>query len=60
MTDDDARWLFDAFARSPAKRDVKISHGTHLLHLESMRAALWQESIAFLLGSDVSKVPLSQ
>lgn len=47
-TDADARWLFDAFSRSPEKRDVKISRGTHLLHLEAMRGALWRESIAFL------------
>src|SRR6185437_2036754 len=26
MQDGDARWLFDAFTRAPAKRDVKISH----------------------------------
>jgi pimeloyl-ACP methyl ester carboxylesterase len=47
-TDADARWLFDALSRSPEKRDVKISRGTHLLHLEAMRGALWRESIAFL------------
>ena len=40
VTDADARWLFDAFARAPEKRDVKIAHGTHLLHLEANRAAL--------------------
>ncbi|WP_071000342.1 alpha/beta hydrolase [Methylobacterium sp. C1] len=47
-TDADARWLFDAFAQSPEKRDVKIGRGTHLLHLEANRTALWQESVAFL------------
>jgi pimeloyl-ACP methyl ester carboxylesterase len=47
-TDADARWLFDAFTRSPDKRDVKIGRGTHLLHLEVNRIALWRESIAFL------------
>jgi pimeloyl-ACP methyl ester carboxylesterase len=57
MRDDDARWLFDAFAGSPLKRDIKIGRGTHLMHLEAMRLALWQESIGFLLGNDVAPVP---
>jgi pimeloyl-ACP methyl ester carboxylesterase len=57
MRDDDARWLFEAFARSPIKRDIKIGRGTHLMHLEAMRLALWQESIGFLLGDDVASVP---
>ena len=43
-----ARWLFDALPASPVKRDVKISRGTHLMHLETMRTALYRESIAFL------------
>ena len=47
-TDADARWLFDAFNHSAEKRDIKIGRGTHLMHLEAMRTALWQESIAFL------------
>jgi hypothetical protein len=57
MLDDDARWLFNAFTQSPAKRDVKISRGTHLLHLEAMRLALWRESINFLEGNDTAPVP---
>jgi pimeloyl-ACP methyl ester carboxylesterase len=52
MLDDDARWLFDAFAQSPLKRDVKIGRATHLMHLETMRLALWQERISFLSGRD--------
>jgi pimeloyl-ACP methyl ester carboxylesterase len=52
VTDDDARWLFDAFTASPDKRDIKISRGTHLMHLETMRHALYSESIAFLTGED--------
>jgi len=51
-TDADARWLFDALAESPNKRDIKISRGTHLMHLEAMRYALYRESIAFLAGGD--------
>ena len=57
VPDEDARWLFDALERSPAKRDIKLSHGTHLMHLEKMRPALWRESIAFLLGRDVAQLP---
>jgi hypothetical protein len=57
MLDDDARWLFNAFRQSPVKRDIKIARGTHLMHLETMRLALWQESIGFLRGSDAAPVP---
>jgi pimeloyl-ACP methyl ester carboxylesterase len=56
--DDDARWLFDAFTRAPSKRDIKIARGTHLMHLEAMRLALWRESIAFLEANDVASVPV--
>lgn len=48
IPDADARWLFDALRGAPEKRDIKISHATHLMHLESMRHALYRESIAFL------------
>ncbi len=57
MLDDDARWLFDAFTQAPSKRDIKIGRGTHLMHLETMRLVLWQESINFLCGQDVAPVP---
>jgi pimeloyl-ACP methyl ester carboxylesterase len=56
VTDEDALWLFEAFIRSPVKRDIKFSHGTHLMHLEKMRIALWRESVAFLLGDDVAQI----
>jgi pimeloyl-ACP methyl ester carboxylesterase len=56
--DQDARWLFDAFASSPVKRDIKLSRGTHLMHLEASRFALYRESIAFLRGGD--EAPASQ
>jgi hypothetical protein len=46
-----AGWLFDAFGNAPAKRDIKISRGTHLMHLEIMRLALWRESVNFLQGT---------
>jgi hypothetical protein len=57
VPDADAQWLFDAFARAPVKRDIKVSHGTHLMHLEKMRPSLWRESAAFLLGDDVAPMP---
>jgi pimeloyl-ACP methyl ester carboxylesterase len=57
ISDDDARWLFNAFTQVPAKRDIKIGRGTHLMHLEAMRPALWRESIDFLRGDDVAQIP---
>jgi pimeloyl-ACP methyl ester carboxylesterase len=57
IPDADARWLFDAFSRATIKRDIKIGRGTHLMHLESMRCALWQETIGFLHGADSAPVP---
>jgi pimeloyl-ACP methyl ester carboxylesterase len=56
VPDADARWLFDAFTNAPVKRDIKISRGTHLMHLETMRLALWRESAVFLLGDDVASM----
>jgi pimeloyl-ACP methyl ester carboxylesterase len=58
LPDEDAAWLFGALTHSRVKRDIKISRGTHLMHLESMRLALWNESIGFLRGDDVAPVPL--
>jgi pimeloyl-ACP methyl ester carboxylesterase len=55
--DDDARWLFDALTQAPIKRDIKIGRGTHLMHLEAMRLALWRETISFLGGDDIAPVP---
>jgi pimeloyl-ACP methyl ester carboxylesterase len=57
-TDTDAHWLFAALRASPVKRDVKIARATHLMHLETMRRALWQESVTFLLGNDVDSAAL--
>jgi pimeloyl-ACP methyl ester carboxylesterase len=56
VPDADAAWLFDAFTASPVKRDIKISRATHLMHLETMRYALYRESIAFLLAGDEAPV----
>ncbi len=51
-TDTDARGLFDALDRAPLRRDVKISGGTHLMHLETSRFALYREAETFLLAVD--------
>jgi pimeloyl-ACP methyl ester carboxylesterase len=59
VPDEDARWLFDAFTGSPIKRDIKISRATHLMHLESMRAALYRETNSFLLEHDQLTGPAS-
>ena len=48
VTAADAQWLFDRLTRSAERRIVTIGRGTHLMHLEEMRTALWSESIAFL------------
>lgn len=55
-TDDDAHWLFAALRGAALRRDVKISRGTHLMHLEASRFALYRETEAFLLGGDVAPV----
>jgi pimeloyl-ACP methyl ester carboxylesterase len=52
VTDADARWLFQALKNSPLKRDIKISHSTHLMHLERNRYALYREAQLFLDGGD--------
>lgn len=57
IQDDDARRLFDALKHASAKRDIKIGRGTHLMHLEAMRTALWRESVEFLAGDDVAVRP---
>jgi pimeloyl-ACP methyl ester carboxylesterase len=51
-TDTDARWLFDALAASPVRRDIKIGRATHLMHLEASRFALYREAETFLTARD--------
>jgi pimeloyl-ACP methyl ester carboxylesterase len=51
-TEQDAKWLFDALKSSPIRRNVIISRGTHLMHLEESRYALYRETEAFLAGND--------
>ena len=57
-SDVDAQWLFTEFAAAPIRRDVKVSRGTHLMHLESSRYALYRETETFLAGSDQAAMPL--
>ena len=52
-TQHDAQWLFDALKSSPVRRIVTIGRGTHLMHLEESRYALYRETEAFLAGNDV-------
>jgi hypothetical protein len=54
-TDADAGWLFGALTAAPQKRDIKIARGTHLLHLETHRYALYREAECFLLGRDLAE-----
>ena len=51
-TDADGGWLFAALVSSPLKRDVKLSRGGHLMHLEEGRYTLYSEALAFLEGAD--------
>ncbi|HXM01510.1 MAG TPA: alpha/beta hydrolase [Chthoniobacterales bacterium] len=55
-TDADARWLFDALKGASMKWDVKIAKGTHLMHLEESRYALYRATECFLLGRDLPTV----
>lgn len=56
-TDADARWLFDALTGSPVRRDVKISRGSHVMHLEESRIQLYREVAAFLQADDTPPKP---
>jgi hypothetical protein len=49
--------LFDSLTASSLRRDVKLGCGTHLMHLESARHALYREAAyreaaTFLLAGD--------
>lgn len=50
--DADARWLFTRLRNAPVRRDVVISHGTHVMHLEESRFQLYREVHTFLDGRD--------
>jgi pimeloyl-ACP methyl ester carboxylesterase len=51
-TDADAQWLFGALVNAAVRRDVKIARGTHVMHLETSRMALYRETEAFLIAGD--------
>jgi hypothetical protein len=40
------------FQRLAGQRDITISRGTYLMHLEGIRAAPYREANAFVLGGD--------
>ncbi len=56
--DADARWLSDGLSACPEKRDVKISHITHMMHLESNRFALYEACRTFLAHSCPDRQPI--
>jgi pimeloyl-ACP methyl ester carboxylesterase len=45
---EDAHWLYDRLRNAPIKRDVTISRGTHVMHLEASRFQLYREVQTFL------------
>jgi hypothetical protein len=45
------KWLFNALTASPLRRIVTIGRGTHLMHLEENRFALYREAQMFLAGN---------
>jgi pimeloyl-ACP methyl ester carboxylesterase len=51
-SEEDAKWLFHALKSSPIRRIVTINRGTHLMHLEESRYALYRETETFLAGND--------
>ena len=55
-TNEDAHRLYQAMRMSPLKRDVVISRGTHVMHLEESRFQLYREAQTFLEGNDTVKM----
>ncbi len=49
---EDAHWLYDNLGNAPVKRDVIISRGTHVMHLEASRFQLYREVQTFLEDND--------
>jgi branched-chain amino acid transport system substrate-binding protein len=49
---EDAHWLYDNLRNAPIRRDVVISRGTHVMHLEESRFQLYREVQIFLEGND--------
>jgi branched-chain amino acid transport system substrate-binding protein len=53
---EDAHWLYDKLRNAPIKRDVVISRGTHVMHLEGSRYQLYREVQTFLEDNDTEDV----
>jgi branched-chain amino acid transport system substrate-binding protein len=51
-TNKDAHWLYERLRNAPIKRDVIISRGTHVMHLEASRSQLYREVQTFVEGMD--------
>ena len=51
-TNNDAHWLYARLRNAPIKRDVIISRGTHVMHLEASRFQLYREVQTFVEGKD--------
>jgi pimeloyl-ACP methyl ester carboxylesterase len=49
---EDAHWLYGSLRNAPIKRDITISRGTHVMHLEASRFQLYREVQTFLEGND--------
>jgi pimeloyl-ACP methyl ester carboxylesterase len=53
-TNKDAHWLYRSLRNAPVKRDVIISRGTHVMHLEASRFQLYREVQIFVEGADTA------
>jgi len=51
-TNTDAHWLYERLSNAPIRRDVVISRGTHVMHLEASRYQLYREVQTFIEGKD--------
>ncbi len=51
-TNRDAHWLYEGLRSAPIKRDIIISRGTHVMHLEASRSQLYREVQIFVEGKD--------
>jgi pimeloyl-ACP methyl ester carboxylesterase len=48
--DSDVAWLLSAMTLASEKKDIKISRGTHLMHLEEGRYDTYRATASFLLN----------
>jgi branched-chain amino acid transport system substrate-binding protein len=51
-TNEDAHWLYSRLRNASIRRDVIVSRGTHVMHLEESRFQLYREVQTFLEGND--------